>query len=453
MPLVLKDRVQETTTSTGTGTITLAGAVQGFQSFSVIGNGNTTYYAITGPTEWELGIGTYTSSGTTLSRDTVLSSSNNGNLVDFAAGSKTVFVTYPTSRVVIADGTSIAAANSSILPVASGGTGSATAAFSGANITSLNASAISTGTLSNDRTTASSSNGANTIVLRDASGDFSADIITANGFSGSGASLTSLNGSSISTGTVANARTTATDVNGASTIVSRDASGNFAGNTITANSFSGSGASLTSLNGSNISTGTVAVARLGSGTPSASNFLRGDGSWQVGVAGPTGPTGPSGPPGPPGPTGPASTVPGPPGPTGGTGPAGPPGPTGPTGPTGGTGPTGPAGPPGPTGPSGATVLRAYINYNGSANTTRGSQNVSSVTNNGTGDFTVNFSGGTFSDGNYAASGWCETTSGSGAVHGACGLFGGAYSSSSFRTQTRSTGGVFNSVIVGLVFAR
>lgn len=78
MALVLKDRVKETTTSTGTGTITLAGAVAGFQSFSVVGNGNTCYYAIVGPTEWEVGVGTYTSSGTTLSRDSVLESSNAG---------------------------------------------------------------------------------------------------------------------------------------------------------------------------------------------------------------------------------------------------------------------------------------------------------------------------------------------------------------------------------------
>lgn len=100
MALVVKDRVQETTTTTGTGTITLAGAVSGFQSFSVIGNGNTTYYAIVGTTEWELGIGTYTSSGTTLSRDTVLSSSNSGSLVNFSAGSKNVFCTYSAVKSV-----------------------------------------------------------------------------------------------------------------------------------------------------------------------------------------------------------------------------------------------------------------------------------------------------------------------------------------------------------------
>ena len=97
MPLVVKDRVKVTTTTTGTGTLTLGAAAAGFQSFSVIGNANTTYYAIVDSATgaWEVGIGTYTASGTTLSRDTVLESSNAGALVSFAAGSKDVFVTYP----------------------------------------------------------------------------------------------------------------------------------------------------------------------------------------------------------------------------------------------------------------------------------------------------------------------------------------------------------------------
>lgn len=100
MAFVVADRVQETTTSTGTGTITLAGAVTGFQSFAAVGNGNNTFYTIADQSgsNWEVGIGTYTSSGTTLSRDTVLSSSNSGSLVNFSAGTKNVFVTQPSSR-------------------------------------------------------------------------------------------------------------------------------------------------------------------------------------------------------------------------------------------------------------------------------------------------------------------------------------------------------------------
>ena len=103
MPLVLKDRVKESSTTTGTGTLTLGGAASGFQSFAVIGDGNSTYYAIVDAASgaFEVGIGVYTSSGTTLSRDTVLESSNAGALVDFAAGSKDVFVTYPAERAVV----------------------------------------------------------------------------------------------------------------------------------------------------------------------------------------------------------------------------------------------------------------------------------------------------------------------------------------------------------------
>jgi hypothetical protein len=103
MALVVKDRVQETATTTGTGTFTLAGAVSGFQSFSAIGDGNTTYYAIVLGSEWEVGLGTYTSSGTTLSRDTILESSNGGTAVNFSAGTKNVFVTYPAEESVYQD--------------------------------------------------------------------------------------------------------------------------------------------------------------------------------------------------------------------------------------------------------------------------------------------------------------------------------------------------------------
>lgn len=103
MAFVLADRVRETTTTTGTGTITLAGAVTGFQTFAAIGNANTTYYTIAGQgtSEWEVGIGTYTSSGTTLARNTVLASSNSGSLVNFSSGTKDVFCDYPAGRAVI----------------------------------------------------------------------------------------------------------------------------------------------------------------------------------------------------------------------------------------------------------------------------------------------------------------------------------------------------------------
>ena len=111
MALVLADRVKETTTTAGTGTITLDGAATGFQSFAVIGNANTTYYTIAGQTsnEWEVGIGTYTSSGTLLARTTVLSNSagTQPSALSFSAGTKDVFVTYPAEYAVAStnDGT------------------------------------------------------------------------------------------------------------------------------------------------------------------------------------------------------------------------------------------------------------------------------------------------------------------------------------------------------------
>jgi len=107
MALVFKDRVKETTATTGSGTVTLAGASAGFQSFSVIGDANTTYYTLVSGSEWEVGIGTYTSSGTTLSRDTVLESSNAGSKITLA-GTSDVFCTYPAEKAVVQDETNTA---------------------------------------------------------------------------------------------------------------------------------------------------------------------------------------------------------------------------------------------------------------------------------------------------------------------------------------------------------
>jgi hypothetical protein len=104
MALVLKDRVKETTTTTGTGSFSLAGAVTGYDSFGQIGSGNTTYYAVylDGGSEWEVGIGTYTSPST-LSRDTILASSNSGSVVTFSAGQKTIWCDYPAGKAVYTD--------------------------------------------------------------------------------------------------------------------------------------------------------------------------------------------------------------------------------------------------------------------------------------------------------------------------------------------------------------
>ena len=140
MALVLADRVQETTTTTGTGSVTLDGAVLGFQSFAVIGNGNTTFYTIAdqGGANWEVGIGTYSTTGPTLARTTVLASSNGGSLVTFTAGIKTVFVTYPSEQSVNLD----ASGNVSALGTVSSGVWNATAittAYGGTGLTSYTA--------------------------------------------------------------------------------------------------------------------------------------------------------------------------------------------------------------------------------------------------------------------------------------------------------------------------
>jgi len=103
MALVVRDRVRETTNTTGTGTYTLAGAVGGFESFASVGNGNTTYYVCTDDTDFEVGIGTYTASGTTLARTTILESSNSDNAVDWGAGSKDIFVGQPAEKAVYLD--------------------------------------------------------------------------------------------------------------------------------------------------------------------------------------------------------------------------------------------------------------------------------------------------------------------------------------------------------------
>jgi hypothetical protein len=110
MAFVIKDRVRETTTSTGTTAVTLAGAVTGYNTFASIGNGNNTYYTISSQnsTEWEVGVGTYTASGTTLSRDAVLANYlGTTALINFSAGNKDVFCTYPAEKASYVDPTQL----------------------------------------------------------------------------------------------------------------------------------------------------------------------------------------------------------------------------------------------------------------------------------------------------------------------------------------------------------
>ena len=121
MALVINDRVKETSTTTGTGTINLAGAETGYESFvSGVGTGNTTYYAIelNSANEWEVGIGTVTDAAPdTLSRDTIISSSNGDAAVNFSAGTKNVFCTLPAKKTIspVMDATTFVVTHASTL--------------------------------------------------------------------------------------------------------------------------------------------------------------------------------------------------------------------------------------------------------------------------------------------------------------------------------------------------
>ena len=124
MALVLKDRVRETSTVIGTNDATLLGAVTGFQAFSVIGNGSTCYYTIADAAgNWEVGLGTYSSVGPTLARTTVYESSNSNNKVNFPAGTKDIFLTYPSEKAVYVDGSSVVPGSAASVPTTYGGTG------------------------------------------------------------------------------------------------------------------------------------------------------------------------------------------------------------------------------------------------------------------------------------------------------------------------------------------
>jgi hypothetical protein len=147
MALVLSDRTQQTGTANTTVSFTLSGSVTGFQSFAVIGNGNTTYYAAFDATgNWEAGVGTYSTTGPTLTRTTILASSNSGTAVTFS-GTVNVFVTYPSEKSVNLDGSG----NVSALGTVSSGTWQGTTvgvAYGGTGVTA--------------------SSGANSVMLRDA---------------------------------------------------------------------------------------------------------------------------------------------------------------------------------------------------------------------------------------------------------------------------------------------
>jgi hypothetical protein len=230
MALVVNDRVKETSTTTGTGTFDLGGAVSGFESFvTAIGNGNTTYYSIVNENgEFEVGLGTVTDAATdTLSRDTIISSSNSDAAVNFTAGTKNVFCTLPASKAVILDSSGNIVANN------------------GSNLTNLNADNLASGTLPDARFPA-------TLPALPAA---------------SGVNLTSLNATNLASGTVPDARFPATlpALNG-SALTALNAtqltSGTVPDARFPATLPALNGSALTNLNATALASGTVANARL-----------------------------------------------------------------------------------------------------------------------------------------------------------------------------------------------
>ena len=242
MALVVNDRVRETSTTTGTGTLTLAGAITGFETFSTaIGNTNTTYYSIVNENgEFEVGLGTVGAG--TLSRDTIISSSNSDAAVNFSAGTKDVFCTLPASKAVILDSSGNIVANN------------------GSNLTNLNADNLASGTVPDAR--------------------FPATLPAADG-----SNLTALNATQLTSGTVPDARFPATlpAISGAN-LTNLDAS-DLASGTVPDARFPAtlpaiSGANLTSLNATNIASGTLASDRL----PTVPTTKGGTGLTTIGTA-------------------------------------------------------------------------------------------------------------------------------------------------------------------------
>src|SRR5210317_1668798 len=271
MALVVNDRVKETSTTTGTGTFDLAGAVSGFESFVAgIGNSNTTYYSIVNENgEFEVGLGTITDAATdTLSRDTIISSSNSDSAVDFGAGTKNVFCTLPASKAVILDSSgNIVANNGSNLTnlnasnLASGTVPDARfpatlPAADGSALTALNASNVASGTLSSDRlpTVPTTKGGTGLTAIGTAN-----QVIAVN----SGATaleyqtvdLANLNADNLTSGTVPDARFPATLP-------------------------AASGVNLTALNASNVASGTLSSDRL----PTVPTTKGGTGLTAIGTA-------------------------------------------------------------------------------------------------------------------------------------------------------------------------
>ncbi len=275
MALVVNDRVKETSTTTGTGTFDLAGAVSGFESFVAgIGNSNTTYYAIVNENgEFEVGLGTVTDAATdTLSRDTIISSSNSDSAVNFGAGTKNVFCTLPASKAVILDSSGNIVANN------------------GSNLTNLDADNLASGTVPDARfpATLPAADGSALTALNATqltSGTVPDARFPATLPAADGSALTDLNATNLASGTVPDARFPATlpAVSGANlTNLDADdlASGTVPDARFPATLPAADGSALTALNASNVASGTLSSDRL----PTVPTTKGGTGLTAIGTA-------------------------------------------------------------------------------------------------------------------------------------------------------------------------
>src|SRR6056300_1216512 len=241
MALVVNDRVKQTSTTTGTGTFDLTGTISGFESFVTgIGNSNTTYYAIVNENgEFEVGLGTVTDAATdTLSRDTIISSSNSDSAVNFGAGTKNVFCTLPASKAVILDSSGNIVANN------------------GSNLTNLNASNVASGTLASDRLpTVPTTKGGTGLTAIGTANQVIAVNAGATALEYQTVDLANLNADNLTSGTVPDARFPATLP-------------------------AASGVNLTALNASNVASGTLSSDRL----PTVPTTKGGTGLTAIGTA-------------------------------------------------------------------------------------------------------------------------------------------------------------------------